>query len=124
MHQVTSRLVGRLQVTCNEEELFLRLDGPDLVARLLAGELRLSLLVGQPDHRRVPLGDQTAGPRFRADTVVTIAVPFTALEAAPGAWLGLALLVTDAADHIVEQHPTARLFEIQVPEEGRVDWLV
>jgi alpha-amylase/alpha-mannosidase (GH57 family) len=127
MHQAEARLAGRLRVILDARELYLRLDGAPLVAMLKAGESGLAVLVGDPERRRVSLQkDGTDGPRFTAVDVVTAAVPFADLSAQPGDRLCVAILVTNASDHIVEQCPEGDLLEVEVPGEGdpRARWVV
>jgi alpha-amylase/alpha-mannosidase (GH57 family) len=127
MHQATPRLIGRLRVALDGSEVYFRLDGASLVRRLVAGELDLAVLVGDPHTQRVALlKDRPDGPRFTAVEAVTAAVPFAALGATAGERLCIAVLITDAAGHSVEQCPEGDLLEITVPAESdhRAQWVV
>ncbi len=127
MHQAAARLVQRLRLTLDDRELYLRLDGPDLVAQLNSAQLGLAVFIGEPQRRRVPLVKaQADGPRFEAVDVVTAAVPFAAMDARPGGPLRVAVMVTNASDHIVEQCPEGDLLEVQVPGQGQggANWVV
>ncbi|HUE90405.1 MAG TPA: glycoside hydrolase family 57 protein [Vicinamibacterales bacterium] len=129
MHRVTDQLVRGLRVAADRQYLYLRLDGPTLVQRLSAGDAALAVLQHQPQARRVdlhgPRDGYDGGPRWHADEVVTAALPFAAVDAAPGDSLGLSILVLDAAGHVIEQHPSGEPLVVSVPTDSHdaTNWM-
>ena len=88
MQRVTARLVQALRLAAHQQYLYLRLDGPELVRRLLAAEVELALLEDQPKAQRLVFrpaqSGYDAGPRWRAEEVVTAAVSFAVLGGGSG----------------------------------------
>jgi alpha-amylase/alpha-mannosidase (GH57 family) len=130
MHRRSEPLVRALLVAADRRHLYLRLDGPDLAPGVKAGRLRLALLQEHPLTQRIvfraPLSGDAAGPRWRADEVVTAAVPFADLGASPGEVVRVSILVTDESGHVVEQHPSAQALMVAVPHWGHdaMNWTV
>jgi alpha-amylase/alpha-mannosidase (GH57 family) len=119
MHRVAGQLVRSLSVTADLGHLYFRVEGQDLVRRLVEGDLSLALLVDQPQPLRVT-------PDWAVVDVATAAVSFAALHVGPGDRLRLSLLVLERGAHVIEQHPSQQPFEIVVPtaEHDAVHWLV
>jgi len=86
------------------------LDGDDLVRRLQSSTVRLAVLQDEPQAQRI------AVPQWRAEDVVTVALPFSALAARPGNRLSLWILITDQAGHVLEQHPAGQPLVVVVPD--------
>lgn len=114
MHQVAHQLVEEMRVAGDGMTIYLRLDGPDLVSRLLSSELQLAVLVERPTRRRLALEPGSSGPRWAARVVVEIALPLDALELAGGR-LALRVLVTDRAGRVLEQHPGRHSLDLVLP---------
>jgi len=110
MHRVADHLVHGLWVAADREHLYFRLDGEDLVRRLRASEIAVAVLQEQPRVHRFDTR------RWSAEEVVTIAVPFEALGAAPGDQVSLWIVVIDAQGHILEQHPAGQPLLVVVPD--------
>jgi alpha-amylase/alpha-mannosidase (GH57 family) len=119
MHRVTEPLVRGLRVAADKRNLYFRLDGAELARRLNAGELELALLEDQPQPQRLTLRRSAEGydpgPRWRAEEVVTAAVPFDALGARPGESVRASILIADRAGHVIEQHPDGQALTLVVP---------
>jgi hypothetical protein len=129
MQRVTARLVQALRVAADQQYLYLRLDGPELVRRLLAAEVELALLEDQPKAQRLVFrpaqSGYDAGPRWRAEEVVTAAVPFAVLGGDPGDSIHASLLITDRAGHVLEQHPSQPLVVVApTPWHYAENWTV
>jgi alpha-amylase/alpha-mannosidase (GH57 family) len=116
MHCVTHGLIEDVVVGADRSALFFRMRGSHLAARLAAGELEVWLLIDRPARRKFRLGPNPAGgPRFAAATVVEVAAPLGSLGVQAGDRVSLALLVTDATGHVLEQFPQAPC-EIAIPD--------
>jgi hypothetical protein len=129
MHRVAGQLVQALRVCADRQNLYLRLDGSDLIRRLGSAELGLAVLQDQPQvHRLQILGplDGVTGPRWAADEVVTVGVPFVTLEARPGVALSVSVLITEAGGRVLEQHPAGQPLMLQVPtvSHDAAHWMV
>ncbi len=110
MHRVTEYLVRQIRVAADRTHLSMRLDGADLVRRLRASAVGLAVLQDQPQAQRL------AVRHWRAEDVVTVALPFELLGARPGDRLSFWILLTDAAGHVLEQHPGGQPMVIVVPD--------
>jgi alpha-amylase/alpha-mannosidase (GH57 family) len=119
MHRVAGQLVRSLRVAGDERNLYLRVDGADLVRQLLTGEVSLALLQDQPQRRKLR-------PRWAVAEVATAAVAHSELGAKGGDRVSLLLLVLDSEGHVIEQHPAARpvQIEVPVPEHDAINWVV
>jgi hypothetical protein len=119
MHRVAAPLVRALRVAADRDHLFLRVDGAELVRRWHAGDVRLVVLQDRPRPVKIQ-------PAWVAVDVLTAAIPFAALEVQPGERTSLSLLVTDAAGHVIEHHPSRQPFEVDVPGAAHdaVNWIV
>jgi alpha-amylase/alpha-mannosidase (GH57 family) len=126
MHRVAGQLVRALRVGVDRLTLYLRVDGPDLVRRVAADDLRLALLSHPPHHHRLALLDHSEGVRSAVGDVVEIRVPFERLGVQSGDRLRLSLLVTDVVGQLVEQHPCDQPFELDVPTRHleALNWIV
>jgi alpha-amylase/alpha-mannosidase (GH57 family) len=132
MHRVTDSLVERFLVAADRQYLYFRLDGRDLARRLAAGHVRLALLQDHPTTQRLAFphahagSGYEAGPRWRADEVVTVAVPFDALGSRPGDSIRISILVTDPAGQVIEQHPANRALTLTAPGawHDATNWVV
>jgi hypothetical protein len=122
MHRTANQLVRGLRVAADQRHLYFRFDGAELVRRFLATDLEIVVLQHQPRAQRLELrgprdGDDE-GPRWRAEEVVTAAVPFRALGARAGEVVSATILVTDQAGHVLEQYPAAEPLIVFVPTAG------
>jgi alpha-amylase/alpha-mannosidase (GH57 family) len=129
MQRVTAQLVQAFRVAADQQYLYLRLDGPELVRRLLAAEVELALLQDQPKTQRLVFhpaqSGYDAGPRWRAEEIVTAAAPFSVLGGHPGDSIRTSLLVTDRAGHVLEQHPNQPLVVVvPTPWHYAANWTV
>ena len=106
MHRVSAQLVKALRVGADRSTLFLRLDGPEVVAALLGQTARLELLVERPRPLRLvvyPADRPTIASR--ADRVVELAIPFAELGLQVGDRLQFSLLVAEPTGQVAEQQP-------------------
>ena len=130
MHRVADQLVRGLRIAADRRYLYFRLDGRELVQRLLSEDIQLALLQDQPQARCLELhahrGGYDAGPRWHADEVVTAAVPFAALGVRPGEPVKASVLVRDQAGHVLEQHPAGQPLIVLVPTASHdgTSWMV
>ena len=118
MHRVAGQLVRTLKVAADARHLYLRVEGAELVRRVQDGDLRLAILQDRPRPLRVQ-------PAWVVGDIATARVAFADLSAQPGDRLGLALLVTDQAGQVIEQHPTAPV-DLVLPTDVHTaaTWLV
>jgi alpha-amylase/alpha-mannosidase (GH57 family) len=125
MHRVAGQLLRSLRVAADQQFIYLRLDGPELVRRVGAGEAGVTLLQDRPRALRVEVG-RNSGSRLEAADVVIVAVPFAALGVQPGERLSLSVLITDPNGHAMEQHPAAQPFEVEVPgkDHDATHWII
>jgi alpha-amylase/alpha-mannosidase (GH57 family) len=119
MHRVAGQLVRALRVAADQESLYIRVDGPELVRRVSSGELRLAILEDRPTRRRVQ-------PVWVVDDIGTARVPFSDLAARPGDRVSLSLVVTDDRGQVIEQHPARYPIELTRPlvAHDAYRWLV
>ena len=119
MHRVAGQLVRGLKVAADRGAIYLRVDGSELVRRLRAGEVKLAVLQNRPESRKLQ-------PAWIVNEVATAAITFVSLNARAGDRVSLSVLVTDAAEHVIEQHPTNEPFELDVPhpDHNAINWLV
>jgi hypothetical protein len=124
MHRVTGALVQRLWLAADRESVYLRVVGGGLAPRLDAGELAVALLQDGPRRGRLSLVPRVGSRDSGAAVVVSI--PFRDLAVQPGDRLRASLLVTDAAGHVLEQHPAQEPFEFGIPgpDHDAVFWVV
>jgi hypothetical protein len=126
MHRVSAQLVQALRVAADRSTLFLRLDGPEVVATLADQAARLEVLVERPRPLRLivyPADRPTIASRV--DHVVELASPFAELGAQAGDRLQFSLLVTQATGQVLEQQPA---WPISLERPSRhldaVNWVV
>ena len=81
--------------------LCLRLAGPALLARLVAGDVRLSIATSAPEVRHIPIEDQW----LRIDTAAEVAIPFDVIGVGPEEDLAFCLQVLDASGSVIESLP-------------------
>jgi hypothetical protein len=126
MHRVASDLVQALWIGVGASDLYLRVDGPGLVEGLRDGRLGLALLLSAPTPRRFDLLPPNGGADVQVKTIVEVRVAFDRLAAHAGDRVALSLLVTDAAGHVIEQHPAADPvgIELAVGNLDLVNWAV
>ena len=129
MHRVAGQLVQALRVSADRQCLYLRLDGADLARRLGSGELRLVVLQDEPQVRRLEVlgpDEEGTGPRWAADEVTTVGVPFAALGAGPGDGVSVSVLITEAGGAVLEQQPAGQPVMLQVPTVSHeaAHWMV
>ena len=116
MHRLGGILVRGLRVAVDRTTVYFLVEGRDLVAGLVAGEFALAVLVGHPIPWRLSLAPQrTDGPRWVADRVVEVALPFAALGAQAGDRVSLSLLIINPDGLVVEQQPAHQPFELAIP---------
>jgi alpha-amylase/alpha-mannosidase (GH57 family) len=116
MHRVAGQLVRQMRVACNRDTLFLQLTGPELVQRLAAADLKLSLLADRPRAIRVAVErDAPLGPRWSVDRVVEVAVPFAALGVEADNLVSFSVLLLDDGGQLIEQLPDDRPLELTAP---------
>ena len=119
MHRVSGYLIQAVRVAVDLDALHLRLEGPELVRRVVAGEATVAVLAHRPHALKV-------APPVAVVDIVTLSIPFTRLQVTAGERVGLSVLVIDAAGHVLEQHPPTQPFEIDVPtaDHDAIHWLV
>jgi len=120
MHEVAaSTLISEVLVGRSADALCLRLQGPELIARLTAGTATLAIVVGGPQVRIQPIERSWLG----VGTIIEVAVPFSRLGINVGD-LEFAIQVRDQSDAVLETVPHGRCWTIAVPQPGAVtaDW--
>jgi hypothetical protein len=137
MHQVT-RILDRMYVGFNEENLFIRIDffkRPDPLSELIIAVKRpknlllvISPLRGVLEKFEMENGSQkktNLKPSFRLDEILEIAIPFKHLEVTEGELLGFQLSLR-LNNQPVEEFPRINLVEIEVPSKyfELIEWSV
>lgn len=119
MHRVAGQLVRGFKIAADLEALYLRVEGPELVRRAAAGDIRLAVLQTQPHALKIQ-------PVWIIGEVASAAVPFARLHVGAGERMSLSLLVLDSAGGVVEQHPAGQPLELDVPSVSHdaVHWMV
>ena len=118
MHRVAGQLVRGLRVASDLDRLYLRVEAPELVRRVSAGDARLAILLHREPAAQVE-------PDWVVAEVFTTALRYDRLDVRAGEIARLSLLVTDAHGHVLEQHP-GEPFEVTVPtaDHDAIRWLV
>ena len=116
MHRVTSALVSGIWVGLGAQQVFIRIDGPELVRRVHAGELNIEILIAHPVRERLEFRGPSDGSRsLSAASIIEIALDVAAIGLTAGTRATFSVLVTDTAGQVVEQHPSASVIEIECP---------
>ena len=129
MHRTGGQLVDRLRLAVDRSHLFLRFEGAELSARLVAGTLGLELLVeaAVPVRFEIPAGPGT-GACWTASgsTAVLVSVPFAAVGRQAGDSIRAWLLVVDTDRRVLEQHPAGGVITVTVPSRhlNAIHWRV
>lgn len=119
MHRVAGQLVQGLKIAADRDCLYLRAEGVGLVRQFTNGEVKLAVSEDRPHRLKVEAD-------WVAQDILTGSIPFSRLQVGAGTRVSLSLLVTDPAGHVIERHPGAGPFEIEVPAAGHdaVAWLI
>jgi alpha-amylase/alpha-mannosidase (GH57 family) len=116
MHRVASTLVHELLFGLSRADVFIRIDGAALAEGLTVGRLGLAVLIGSGStRRRVELVPDANGNKVAVGSIIEAALRLEQFGAQPGSRVSLSVLVTDAAGHVIEQHPSSGPVEIQIP---------
>ena len=125
MHRVANELVQAMWIGVSPSDIYLRVDGSGLVDGLRQRRFGVAVLVLAPASRRIDLLPSN-GAAAAFSTIVEARLTFDQLAARSGDRVALSLLVTDAAGHVVEQHPAGDPieFELAVANLELVNWAV
>ncbi len=126
MHRVATELVQAIRIGIGTDELFVRIDGPALLKGLAASQFGLALVVGSGKPSRLELVPAGSDVRVALGDVVEAAANLQSVGAEAGTRLSLSLLITDAAGHVIEQHPPGTPIIVEIPAEDveAVNWTV